>query len=304
MKTSVSFLSNGLKLAGHLYLPSDLQPGEQRPAIVVGHPFGGVKEQTAGLYAAKLAAKGLIALAFDASYQGESEGQPRYLEDPFIRAEDFKGAVDFLSNHASVNPQRIGALGICASGGYVPFAAQTERRIRAVATISAADIGLLFREGLGGNGSPEQLKQLLEEVGQQRTREARGEPLRLDPIVPNDPTDIAEGTPTLYREGSEYYRSPRAQHPNSPNKYVFTSIDRIAAYSSYDRIELISPHPLLMIAGTEADTRYFSEMAIEKAQEPKELVLIEGATHIDLYDKEQFVDPAVEKMAGFFKHYL
>jgi len=303
MKTNVSFLSNGLKLAGHLYTPDDLQPGEQRPAIVVAHPFGGVKEQTAGLYAAKLAAKGLIALAYDASYQGESEGEPRYLEDPFVRAEDIKSAVDFLANHASVNPQRIGALGICASGGYVPFAAQTERRIRAVATVSAADIGLLYREGLGGHGTPEQLKELLEAVGEQRTREARGEPVRIDPIVPES-ADISADTPTLFREGSDYYRTPRAQHPNSPNKYVFTSIGRIAAYSSYDHIDLISPHPLLMIAGSEADTRYFSEMAIEKALEPKELVLIEGASHIDLYDKEQFVGPAVEKMVGFFKHYL
>lgn len=303
MKTNVSFLSNGLKLAGHLYTPDDLQPGEQRPAIVVAHPFGGVKEQTAGLYAAKLAEKGLIALTYDASYQGESEGEPRYLEDPFVRAEDVKSAVDFLSNHASVNPQRIGALGICASGGYVPFAAQTERRIRAVATVSAADIGLLYREGLGGSGTPEQLKQLLEEVGLQRTREARGEPVRIDPIVPEQ-SDITADTPTLFREGSDYYRTSRAQHPNSPNKYVFTSIGRIAAYSSYDHIDLISPHPLLMIAGSEADTRYFSEMAIEKALEPKELVLIEGATHIDLYDKEQFVGPAVEKMVAFFKHYL
>ncbi|RON86016.1 alpha/beta hydrolase [Pseudomonas fluorescens] len=303
MKTNVSFLSNGLKLAGHLYTPDDLQPGEQRSAIVVAHPFGGVKEQTAGLYAAKLAAKGLIALAYDASYQGESAGEPRYLEDPFVRAEDIKSAVDFLANHASVNPQRIGALGICASGGYVPFAAQTDRRIRAVATVSAADIGLLYREGLGGHGTPEQLKELLEQVSEQRTREARGEPVRIDPIVP-ETADISSDTPTLFREGSDYYRTPRAQHPNSPNKYVFTSIGRIAAYSSYDHIDLISPHPLLMIAGSEADTRYFSEMAIEKALEPKELVLIEGASHIDLYDKEQFVGPAVEKMVGFFKQYL
>ncbi|MFJ2281832.1 alpha/beta hydrolase [Pseudomonas sp. NPDC087803] len=303
MKTNVSFLSNGLKLAGHLYTPANLQPGEQRPAIVVAHPFGGVKEQTAGLYAAKLAANGLIALAYDASYQGESAGEPRYLEDPFVRAEDIKSAVDFLANHASVNPQRIGALGICASGGYVPFAAQTDRRIRAVATVSAADIGLLYREGLGGHGTPEQLKELLEQVNEQRTREARGEPVRIDPIVP-ETADISEDTPTLFREGSDYYRTARAQHPNSPNKYVFTSIGRIAAYSSYDHIDLISPHPLLMIAGSEADTRYFSEMAIEKALEPKELVLIEGTSHIDLYDKEQFVGPAVEKMVGFFKQYL
>lgn len=304
MKTSVSFKSNGLKIAGHLYTPDGLIAGEQRPAIVVCHPFGGVKEQTAGQYAEKLAARGFVALVYDASYTGESEGAPRYLEDPFARSEDIKSAVTYLSTLSQVDPERIGALGICAAGGYVPYTAQTERRIKAVATVSGADMGLLFREGLGGGGTPEDLKQLLEEVGKQRTREAQGQPQRLDPVVPNSPEEIPEGTPTLYREGCDYYRTSRAQHPNSPNKYLFTSIDRIAAYSSYDRVDLISPHPLLMIAGTEADTRYFSEMAIEKAKEPKELFLIRGASHIDLYDKEQFVGPAVEKIEAFFNQHL
>lgn len=304
MKTNVSFTSNGLKIAGHLYLPDGYKEGEKLPAIVTSHPFGGVKEQTAGLYAQKLADKGFVTLAFDASYQGESEGEPRYLEDPFTRAEDIKSAVTFLANRAEVDAERIGALGICASGGYVPYTAQTERRIKAVAAVSGADMGALFREGLGGGGSKEALQAMLEQSGKARTAEANGEPAHLEHIVPNTPGEITKDTPTLYAEGTDYYRTPRAQHPNSPNWFVFRSVDRIAAYSSYDRVDLISPHPLLMIAGTRADTRYFSELAIEKAQEPKELFLIEGASHIDLYDKEEYVGPAVERLGSFFKQYL
>src|SRR5215831_10338522 len=148
MRSNVTFKSNGLKVAGHLYVPDDYKEGEKRPAILVGHPCGGVKEQTAGLYAKKLSDKGFITLAFDASYQGESEGEPRYLEDPFSRAEDVKSAVTFLETQDEVDKQRIGALGICASGSYVPFAAETDRRIKAIGTVSAVDLGDMVRKGL------------------------------------------------------------------------------------------------------------------------------------------------------------
>ena len=304
MKRNITFKSNNLNLAGHLYLPEDYKAGEHRAAIVVCHPFGGVKEQTAGLYAKKLSEKGFITLAFDASYQGESEGEPRHLEDPFARTEDIKSAVSFLSTLDEVDPNRIGALGICAAGGYVPFTAQTERRIKAVATVSGADMGALFREGLGGGGTVEDLQLMLEAAGQDRTEVAKGHPPRLEHIVPNSPDEITTDTPTLYREGSDYYRTPRAQHPNSQNYYVFSAVDKIAAYSSFDRVHLISPHPLLMIAGTKADTLYFSELAIQQAKEPKELFLIEGASHIDLYDKAEYVEPAVNKLNSFFKEWL
>lgn len=304
MPATVTFRSDSVDLAGHLYLPNGIGPDERRPAIVTVHPFGGVKEQTAGLYARRLAENGFITLAFDARYQGESGGEPRYLEDPFARAEDIKSAVTFLSNHPQVDTDHIGALGICAAGGYTPYAAQTERRIKAVATVSAADMGSLFRDGLGGNAEPEVLAGMLEESVAARTAEARGEPPRYNHIVPNTAAEITQDTPALYAEGSNYYRTPRAQHPNARNLFLKQSVDRIAQYSSYDLIGLISPRPLLMIAGTEADTRYFSELAIGKASEPKELFLIDGATHIALYDEPKYVDPAIAKLGMFFSEHL
>ncbi|MBA0048891.1 alpha/beta hydrolase [Mycobacteroides sp. LB1] len=302
MPENVRFPSKGLQLAGNLYYPDNTDEAGL-PAIVVGHPFGGVKEQTAGLYAQKLAEEGFVALTFDASYQGESEGEPRFLEDPFTRAEDVRSAVSFLTTVPRVDAERIGALGICASGGYVPNAAATDVRIKAVAAVSGADIGSLYRDGLGGGQSVEQLQQALAVAAADRSAEAQGAKPTLAHIVP-EADEITADTPVLFAQGSDYYRTPRAQHPNSPNWYVASSIVSIAAYSSYDHVDLISPRPLLMIAGTEADTLYFSEHAIAKAGEPKELFLIEGATHIDLYDKPEYVDPAVEKLAAYFSKYL
>ncbi|WP_078286024.1 alpha/beta hydrolase [Mycobacteroides chelonae] len=302
MPKSVRFPSNGLQLAGDLYYPDNSDEGAL-PAIVVSHPFGGVKEQTAGLYAQSLAEKGFAALAFDASYQGDSEGEPRFLENPFARVEDIRSAVSFLTTVPQVDAERIGALGICASGGYVPNAAATDVRIKAVATVSAADMGSLYRDGLGGAQSIEQLHDALAAAAVDRTAQARGASPALAQVVP-EPGEVTGNTPSLFAEGSDYYRTPRAQHPNSPNRYVASSIISIASYSSYEHVDLISPRPLLMIAGTEADTLYFSEQAIANAQEPKELYLIDGATHIDLYDKPRYVVPAGEKLAEFFAKYL
>lgn len=297
----VKFPSKGITLSGNLYHPPTSSPDRRKAAVVVSHPFGGVKEQTAGLYAKLLADKGFITLAFDAAYQGESEGEPRYLEDPFQRAEDIKSAVTFLATLNEVDHERIGALGICASGGYVPFAAQTDRRIKAVATVSAADVGLLFREGLGGVQSKQILQEQLEQANQERIKEAKGQKPRLEHIVPHTPEDATADTPDLYREGTDYYRTPRAQHPNSVNWYIFRSIEFCASYSSFALNNMISPHPLLIIAGSKADTFYFSQLSYDKALEPKELFVIDGATHIDLYDK---TDPVVPKLTAFMDKYL
>ena len=302
MERNVTFDSNGLKLAGILRLPDTASSA--LPAIVITHPFGGVKEQTASVYAKALTELGFATLVYDAAYQGESEGLPRYLEDPFARAENIKSAVTYLSNLDEVDAENIGAIGICAAGGYVPYAAQTDLRIKAVATVSAADMGSLFRDGLGGKASPEILQQMLQASAKARIAEANGEAPEYMNIVPNSPADVTPETPQLYREGTDYYRTPRAQHPNAVNKCLVRSVDRIAQYASYDLVDIIAPRPLLMIAGTDADTRYFSELAISKANEPKELWLVDGATHIDLYDKPEFVGPAVNKLNAFFQESL
>ncbi|KAE9370670.1 dienelactone hydrolase domain-containing protein [Stipitochalara longipes BDJ] len=280
--TSVKFPSKTFTLAANLYTPDSAAPKRSRVAIVVVHPFGGVKEQTAGLYAEKLAQNGFITLAFDAAYQGASTGEPRYLEDPIQRAEDIKAAVTYLSMLDTVNPARIGALGVCAGGGYVPFAAQTDARIKAVATVSAVDIGGLLTRPFGGGPLKDDLRDSLAKAGELRLAEAKGEKAHLSHIVPT----MKPGSefPDLYKEGFDYYCTPRGQHKNSTNWFASRSIDLIANYDSYQFNELISPRPLLMIAGSAADTFYFSQDAIKKAKEPKELFIVDGKTHVGLYD--------------------
>ncbi len=296
----VSFPNNKITVVGNLYTPANFDKSKKYAAIVVVHPFGGVKEQTSGLYAQKLAEQGFITLAYDAAYQGESGGEPRLIEIPATRVEDVRSAVDYLSNLPQVDENRIGVLGICTGGAYAINAAQTDLRIKAVAGVSVFDLGRARREGVGGTISYEERVKRLEEVGKQRTREASGEPVRLVPVVPDSADQFTDKTPALYREGYEYYRTPRAQHPNSPNRYTFTSLGLQMAFFPFEQIEAISPRPILMIAGSRADTLYFSKDALEKAKEPKELFVIPGASHIDMYDKPRYVTPAVAKLKEFF----
>lgn len=304
MPRHVEFPSKGITVAGELYLPTSSSFDRKQAAIVISHPMGGVKEQTTALHARLLTESGFITLTFDAAYQGESKGEPRGLEDPTQRAEDVRSAVTYLSTLPEVSHERIGALGICASGGYVPYAAQTDLRIQAVATVSAADVGGLFREGMKGTAmqiDQNALKMTLQAAGEARIVEAKGEPALMQPLLPDSPEGLPDTVPTLFREGSDYYRTPRAQHPRSTNRFPVRSMDLIVNYSSYAFIDLISPRPLLMIAGTEADSLYFSEEAIEKANEPKELYLVKGQTHISLYDN---VDGHIPKLIDFFSKSL
>lgn len=295
--------NTGSRIVANLFKPANYDPAKKYAAVVVTHPIGGVKEQTAGLYALKLAEQGFIALAYDASYQGESGGEPRLMELPSARVDDVSDSVDFLSALAQVDANRIGSLGICGGGGYVLNAAQTELRVKAVATVSAADIGGLRREGLANSRTYEERMKLLQEATVQRTREARGEAVRLTASVPE--TDkFTANTPVMYREGYEYYRTARGQHPNSPARSVFSSLPSQMAFLAFEQIETISPRPILMIAGSKADSLYFSENAYKKASEPKELFLVSGATHIDMYDKPQYVTPAVAKLQAFFNRHL
>lgn len=303
-KKDVTFVSNGIKLAGTLFAPGN-HTSKPLPVVVIAHPFNSVKEQSPTNYAKRLAARGYAALVFDAAYQGASEGTPRYLEDPWQRTEDIKAAVTYLTTRDDISANKIGVLGICGAGGYVVFAAQTDHRIKAVATVSGVDIGSFFREGLDGKQSPAVLQGMLDTAAQLRTDEAKGAQPNLEHAVLNTKEEAdAPGTPTMFREGYEYYRTARGQHPRSPNLWVFRSVDMLAQFDSTAQIELISPRPLLMIAGSKANTLHFSEEAIARAKAPKELFIIDGATHFDLYDKAKYVDPAVEKLNSFFKKYL
>lgn len=297
----VNFKSNNLNVVANMYFPENFDENNQYPAIFVNHPAGGVKEQTAGLYAERLATLGYVTMAYDASYQGESEGQPHNLENPSSRVEDVRAAVDYFNTLDFIDDSRIGALGICAGGGYTIKAAQTEKRIKAVVGISAADIGQNFRKGWTGNQDEKDINPLLEQVAEQRKAEANGAPQKLVGFVPEEPTeDMDQET----KDGWEYYRTPRAQHERSINQFPFISFDRIIEFTAFDLVDKLLTQPVLFIAGSEAGTLWQSENAYERALEPKDIHIVEGANHFDMYDKEPFVTEAVEKMNSFYGQYL
>jgi len=301
MKEDVRFESAGLEIAGHLYLPEGAQtPG---PAVVVGHPGTGVKEQAAGLYARRLAEQGFVTLAFDAAFQGESSGEPRGLEDPAQRVEDHKAAVSFLSVHPAVDPERIAALGVCASGGYVVAAAATDHRISAVATVSGVDIGRQFRNGSDGAQPPAVVQQMIAAASAARTAAARGEAVGALSLFPADAAEACAGGRHAF-EGWEYYCTPRGGHARSAKALPWPSIDRIAGFDAFRFVDLIAPRPLLIIAGDQAVTSWMASEAFIAAREPKELFWIQRASHVDLYDREPFVTAAISKLTAFFDAHI
>jgi uncharacterized protein len=302
----VTFPNARIEMVGNLLKPADLDASKKYPAIVVTHPFGAVKEQVSTLYAEKLTAAGFITLAFDASYQGESGGEPHFTERPASRVEDIRCAVDFLTTRPEVDRERIGALGICAGGGYTVNAAQTEHRIKAVAGVSTFDIGSARRSGIGGTVSPERRCQILDEVGQQRTLEAQGQPIRYYSLVRDDATfDVThpETLPALYRDGYLYY-TQIAPNERAMTEFVFTTYAEQMAFFPFAHIQAISARPLLLIAGSEADTLSFSQDAFDRAAEPKELMIVDGASHIDLYYKDEYVPSVAAKLTDFYHQHL
>ena len=291
-----------ITVVGNLYTPKNLDKNKKYPAIIVGHPFGGVKEQTAGLYAQKLAERGFITLAFDASFYGESGGTPRKIEVPEIRVEDYSAAVDFMSNYPHVDENKIGVIGICGGGGYSVSAAQIDHRIKAVATVSMYDMGRARRQGVGDTISYEDRMKTLDEIGKQRTLEFRGEK-RKD--IRALPVKVDENTPQYGREFIEYYENPeRGYHPNSDAWYSYTSLAPMMNFFPFAQIETILPRPVLFIVGENAVSKYFSDDAYSKAAEPKELFVIKDATHVDLYDVPQYMNQALDKLENYFNQYL
>lgn len=297
----VSFLrSNNILLVGNLFLPKNFDSNKKYPAILSIHPAGSVKEQSAGLYAYSLAEHGFVTLAFDATYAGESGGIPHWSEAPYERVEDIRYAIDYLVTLPFVDEKRIGALGLCAGGGYVIATAPTERRIRAVAGVSAADIGAANRESwLRGRTVEEQIA-LLEDVSNQRTREARGAELMKVYMCP-EPT--AETAPS-FREGYDYYRTSRAWHPRADNFYLRRSHATKMAFSAIENIYLLT-QPALLISGSKADSDWQTERFYNALPgKDKEVFVIEGASHIELYDHKQYVSQAVNKLNEFFSRTL
>lgn len=300
MVETVSFRNKAVEISAHLHLPDSFSEDKKYPALVGIHPAGGVKEQTIGQYAARLAAHGFVTVVYDSSYQGASGGEPRLLEDPTIRVEDARCAADFLTTLPYVDVDRMGVFGICAGGGYAISVAQTERRFKAVATVSAAPMGEGSRAFLGHPTPVAEQIAALEMVAKQRTAEANGAEPLYQPFVPEKLEDIDENTPDLLREGYDYYRTPRGQHPHSKGRFLLTSMDRMFAFSAFDQIPELLTQPLLLIAGSKADTKVFSDQAYELSKGPKELFVVDGATHIAMYDVPEYVDQAIPKMVDFF----
>ena len=298
----VTYTLNGLKIAANVYTPAGYEATKKYPAVVVAHPNGGVKEQVAGLYAQRLAEKGYITIAADASYQGASEGTPRNVDKPFYRTEDIHGMVDYISSYPGVDATRIGALGICGGGGYTLNAAKSDKRFKAVATLSMFNSGQVRRNGFM-NTQLDSIQTRLKEASDARAREvATGEVS----YQGNTDTDalteesISKIPTDLYREGAMYYGKTH-RHPNSTFRYTTSSLMDLMSWDATDNINLINV-PLLMMAGEKADSLYMTEEAFEKATgtTDKELFKIPGATHIQTYFVPEYVDQAVARLTDFY----
>ena len=294
----------GITVAAHMFLPKDIDKSQKYPAVVIGTPYGGVKEQGAGIYGMNMAERGYVAIAFDESYNGESGGEPRDVSSPDIFVEDFSAGVDFLGSLPFVDREKIGAIGICGSGGFSLTAAQVDKRIKAVATASMYDISSMFRDGFGYSLTDEQRNQMLEQLSRQRwTDFENGTPEMPAGGWPNEPAaSVPEGLPPIMAEFFEYYAMKRGWHPNVVDNFTLTSALSFMNFPLLSYIDTISPRPILFIMGENAHSRYYTEEAYEKAAEPKELVIIPGARHIDLYDREDMIP--FDKLDEFFSRNL
>ncbi|HDM8083986.1 TPA: alpha/beta hydrolase [Yersinia enterocolitica] len=295
----VKYDLHGIQIAANVYTPANYDPAKKYPAVVVAHPNGGVKEQVAGLYAQRLAEHGYITITADAAYQGASGGMPRNVDKPANRIEDIHGMADYISQYPGVDTTRIGLLGICGGGGYSLKAAQTDKRFKALATLSMFDSGLVRRNGYQ-DSQLSTIQDRLKQASDARAKEvATGEITYTGDAQLTD-EQIAKLPFDLYRQGFEYYGKTHA-HPNSTFRYTLSSLLDLMSFDAQSNMDLIN-QPLLMIAGTKADSRYMTESAFKKSTgtQNKELFLIDGATHIETYWVPRYVDQAMSKIDNFF----
>lgn len=286
----------GLEIAADLYRPRRLDPSVEHPAIVVGPPHGGVKEQGVGIYAQEMAKRGFVTLGFDPSYNGESGGEPRHVTSPEIFAEDFSAGVDYLGQLAEVDRERIGAIGMCGSGGFLLSQASVDQRIKAVATTAMYDISRVMRNGWQDSSSDADRRRMLAELSRQRWADVDAGAPRLQPTFPA--AMPAEGPDPITREFFEYYVEPRGRHPRSIGGFTLTSGLSHVNFGQLRHVTDIAPRPILLITGDIAHSRYFSETIHDQANGNSELVVVAGARHIDLYDRVDVIP--FDRLQSFF----
>ncbi|MDZ7363603.1 MAG: alpha/beta hydrolase [candidate division KSB1 bacterium] len=294
----VTYKLNGIDISANVYTPANYNPANKYPVVVVAHPNGGVKEQVAGLYAQRLAEQGYITIVADAAYQGASGGTPRNVDKPANRIEDIHGMADFISQYAGVDTDRLGLLGICGGGGYALKAAQTDKRFKAIATLSMFNSGRVRRNGFM-DSQLSTIQDRLQQASDARAQEAAGGKIIYAGDAKLTDEQIAN-LPDLYRQGYEYYGKTHF-HPNSTFRYTMSSLLALMNFDAASNMNLIN-QPLLMMAGSKADSKYMTEEAFQKAvnAKNKELFLIDGATHIETYWKPQYVNQAMGKLTQFF----
>ncbi|MEX5571566.1 alpha/beta hydrolase [Pseudomonas lijiangensis] len=294
-----------MNTSGNLFIPKNLKTNSKNPAIVIGHPMGAVKEQSSNLYAQKLAEQGFVTLAIDLSFWGESDGQPRNAVAAEVYAEDFSAAVDFLRTQQFVDRERIGALGICGSGSFVISAAKIDPRMKAIATVSMYDMGAVNRNGLNHSQTVGQRKEIIAAAAQQRDAEFAGDAVQ---YTGGTVLQLDEQTHPIQREFYDFYRTPRGEFTpkgastQTTTRPTLTSNLKFMNFYPFNDIETISPRPMLFITGEKAHSREFSEDAYRLAGQPKELVVIPGAGHVDLYDRVDLIPFA--KLTSFFQQNL
>ncbi|MDO3558440.1 alpha/beta hydrolase [Ralstonia pseudosolanacearum] len=291
-----------MTVAGNLFIPNGLNANARTPAIIVGHPMGAVKEQSSNLYAQKLAEQGFVTLSLDLSFWGESEGRPRNAVSPDIYAEDFSAAVDFLGTRPFVDRERIGVLGICGSGSFVISAAKIDPRMKAIATVSMYDMGAANRNALHHSLPLEQRKAIIAQAAAQRYVEFTGGETQ---YTSGTVHELTADTDPIQREFFDFYRTPRGKYtpkgssPKQTTHPTLTSNVKFMNFYPFNDIETISPRPVLFITGDQAHSKEFSEEAYRLAAEPKELFIVSGAGHVDLYDRVSLIP--FDKLTAFFR---
>lgn len=298
----ISFKNRTWEVVGNLHFPENFDETQKYPAIVCVHPGSSVKEQTAGLYASQLAKNGFVTLAFDASFQGESGGEPRFLEDPTTRVEDIRCAIDYLTSLSFIDNDRIGAMGVCAGGGYAANASISEKRIKAIATVIGTNASRAFREA-----NP---VETLNAVAQQRTAEANGAEKLINNWIPGSTEEAQQlGLNEMdLLEAIDYYRTPRGQHPNSCNKLLFTSMSNLIMFDAFHLAEYFLTQPLLVIVGDKVggfgSYRDGFDLYNKAASTDKKIHIVQGASHYDLYDQPWATQDALKQLIPFFQENL